>query len=69
MCLFLRCKQTQTTLNVELLNLKPVAVFGLQTSHTRTQQPHTHKLAEVNCSNSESGWKGNVFKVEVPTLL
>lgn len=36
------------------------AVFSLHTNHTRTQQPHTHKLAEVSCSNGKlafSKWK------------
>ena len=46
-----------------------VAVFSLHTNHTRTQQPRTHKLAEVSCRNVESGGKVNVFKVEVQTLL
>ena len=42
---------------------------SLHTNHIRTQQPRTHKLAEVSCSNGESGEKVAVFKVEVQTLL
>ena len=42
------------------------AVFCSYTSHTSTQQPGTHKLAEVSCSNDESGGK---VGVEVQTLL
>ena len=48
---------------------QPQAVFSLHTNHTCTLQPHTHKLAEVSCSNGESGGKVDVFKVEVQTLL
>ena len=44
-------------------------MFSLHTNHTRTQQPHTHKLAEVNCSNGESGGKVVIFEVEVQTKL
>ena len=46
-----------------------VAMFSLHTSHTRTQQPRTHKLAAVSCSNGKSRGKVAVFKVEVQTLL
>ena len=44
-------------------------MFSLHTNHTRTQQPHTDKLAEVSSSNGESGGKVGVFKVEVQTRL
>ena len=45
---------------------KPIrGSVSLHTNNTHTQQPHSHKLAEVSFSNSESGGKVCVFKVEV----